>query len=104
MKIVSNWSEKIALCHQAIDKALFKALSLLLGFYNAAMVMWDPNSYADRIGGFNAFIAPLMIWAICSSMVFGIGFKPRYWLWQIIFSPYISLAILIYITAVQFLN
>ncbi|EEY38256.1 hypothetical protein VII_002010 [Vibrio mimicus MB451] len=37
-------------------------------------------------------------------MVFGIGFKPRYWLWQIIFSPYISLAILSYITAVQFLN
>ncbi|WP_200856886.1 cyd operon YbgE family protein, partial [Klebsiella pneumoniae] len=51
-----KWSEKIARCHDITDKALLKALSILLGFYNAAMVMWDPNSYADRIGGFNAVI------------------------------------------------
>ncbi|ENM5743304.1 cyd operon protein YbgE [Vibrio metoecus] len=101
---MSNWSEKIPLYHQIIDKALFKALSLLLGFYNTAMVMWDPNSYADRVGGFNAVIAPLMIWAICASMIFGIGFKPRYWLWQIIFSPYISMTILSYLTVIQFIN
>ncbi|MFG0606828.1 cyd operon protein YbgE [Vibrio mimicus] len=101
---MSNRSAKIAFYHQVIDKALFKALSLLLGFYNAVMVMWDPNSYAERIGGFNALIALLMIWGICSSMVFGLSFKPRYWLWQIIFSPYISLPILSYLTIVQFLN
>ncbi|MGL4828307.1 MAG: cyd operon protein YbgE [Vibrio sp.] len=101
---MSNRSEKIAFYHQVIDKALIKALSLLLGFYNAAMVMWDPNTYAERIGGFNALIALLMIWGICSSMVFGLSFKPRFWLWQIIFSPYISLPILSYLTVVQFLN
>ncbi|EEX65887.1 hypothetical protein VCJ_002168 [Vibrio metoecus] len=37
-------------------------------------------------------------------MIFGIGFKPRYWLWQIIFSPYISMTILSYLTVIQFIN
>ncbi|MBJ6885607.1 cyd operon protein YbgE [Vibrio cholerae] len=105
---MSDWqlksSEKIARCHDITDKALLKALSLLLGFYNAAMVMWDPNSYADRIGGFNAVIAPLMIWAICASMVFGVGFRPRHWVWQIVFSPYLSLPILSYLTLVQLIS
>nr|WP_269136845.1 cyd operon protein YbgE [Vibrio cincinnatiensis] len=80
--------------HQPIDKILFKMLSILLGFYHVAMVMWDPEAYAVSIGGFNALVAPLLIWAICSSMVFGVGFKPRSWVWQIFFSPYFSLPIM----------
>ncbi|TOH31943.1 cyd operon protein YbgE [Vibrio parahaemolyticus] len=55
------------------------------------------------MGGFNAVIAPALIWALCSSMVFGVGFKPRNWYWQLLFSPYFSLAILIYLTALYFM-
>ncbi|GAK84462.1 Cyd operon protein YbgE [Vibrio ponticus] len=43
-------------------------------------------------------ISPLLIWAVCSSMVFGLSFKPRNWYWQVLFSPYISLGILSYLT------
>lgn len=98
---LTNWSEMISRCHQVTDKASLKALSLVLGFYHVAMVMWDPTSYAEKIGGFNALIAPLMIWAMCSSMIFGLGFKPRHWIWQLLFSPYISLTILGYLTLIQ---
>ncbi|MFL7865382.1 cyd operon protein YbgE [Vibrio cincinnatiensis] len=91
MKTVNNWLAKL---HQPLDKALFRALSILLGFYHVAMVMWDPEAYAVSIGGFNAFVAPLLIWGMCSSMVFGVGFKPRHWIWQIFFSPYFSLPIM----------
>nr|WP_202597858.1 MULTISPECIES: cyd operon protein YbgE [unclassified Vibrio] len=80
--------------HQWVDKALFRALSIILGFYHVAMVMWDPEAYAASIGGFNVLVAPLLIWGICSSMVFGVGFKPRSWIWQIFFSPYFSLPIM----------
>ncbi|CDQ50582.1 Uncharacterized protein VANGNB10_cI1670c [Vibrio anguillarum] len=65
------------------------------------MIMWDPELYSQSIGGFNAVISPLMIWALCASMVFGVGFRPRKWFWQLLFSPYISLSILIYLTIIR---
>lgn len=87
--------------HKLVDKALLRVLSLLLGFYHIAMIMWDPELYSQSIGGFNAVISPLMIWALCASMVFGVGFRPRKWFWQLLFSPYISLSILIYLTIIR---
>jgi cyd operon protein YbgE len=65
--------------------------------------MWDPEAYAESIGGFNAVIGPMLIWAVCSSMVFGVGFKPRAWVWQLLFSPYASLTILLYLTVLRFI-
>jgi cyd operon protein YbgE len=52
--------------------------------------MWNPEQYAQAIGGFNAMVAVPLIWGVCASMVFSVGFKPRYWLWQLTFSPYLS--------------
>lgn len=87
--------------HKLVDKTLLRVLSLLLGFYHIAMIMWDPELYSQSIGGFNAVISPIMIWALCASMVFGVGFRPRKWFWQLLFSPYISLSILIYLTIIR---
>ncbi|KIN11492.1 cyd operon protein YbgE [Vibrio mytili] len=99
---MSNLADKIAAIHQPMDKTLLRVLSLILGFMHVGLVMWEPEAYSQAIGGFNALIAPALIWAICSSMVFGVGFKPRYWVWQVLFSPYISLAILLYLTVLYF--
>ena len=99
---MNSISEQVARLHAPLDKALFRALSLVLGFYHVAMIMWDPKLYADQIGGFNSVIAPLMIWAMCSSMVFGLSFKPRNLCWQVLFSPYFSMSILSYLTVVRF--
>lgn len=96
---MSKLGEQVAKLHAPMDKGLLRALSFLLGLFHIAMVMWEPHQYADRIGGFNEVVGPLLIWAVCSSMVYGVGFKPRFWLWQILFSPYISFVILIYLTA-----
>ncbi|CAK4067346.1 cyd operon protein YbgE [Vibrio sp. MarTm2] len=98
---MSNLAAQVAKLHAPLDKTLFRVLSLVLGFYHVAMVMWDPEAYSASIGGFNALISPLLIWAICSSMVFGLSFKPRNWYWQILFSPYFSLAILSYLTLLR---
>ncbi|MDM7485598.1 MAG: cyd operon protein YbgE [Vibrio metschnikovii] len=92
---MSDWSERLTRLHQPLDKGALRVLAMVLGFYHVAMVMWDPEAYAVSIGGFNAIIGPLLIWAMCSSMVYGVGFKPRYWLWQGVFSPYFSLPILV---------
>ncbi|WCE30721.1 cyd operon protein YbgE [Vibrio sp. SCSIO 43137] len=89
---VDNW-------HRPIDKALFRALSFLLAIGHAGLILWEPNQYAEAIGGFNVVIAPLLIWAICSGVIFGIGFVQRSPYWRLFFSPYLSLTILLYLTA-----
>ena len=99
---MTSITEQVERLHAPIDKALLKALSLIIGFYHAALVMWDPKSYGEAIGGFNVVISPLLIWAMCSSMVFGLGFKPRNWFWQVLFSPYFSITILLYLTIIRF--
>ncbi len=98
---MSNLSTQVTKLHTPVDKALFKALSLILGFYHLISIMWDPAAYGQSIGGFNAVVSPLIIWAMCSSMVFGVGFKPRLWVWQLLFSPYISLPILIIFAGIR---
>ncbi len=100
---MSELADKVAKLHQPMDKALLRALSLILGFMHTGLVMWNPEAYHQAIGGFNAVIAPALIWAICSSMVFGVGFKPRKWYWQVLFSPYFSLVILGYLTVRYFM-
>jgi len=99
---VSNLADKVAQLHAPMDKTLLRVLSLILGFMHVGLVMWDPEAYHQAIGGFNSIIAPALIWSVCSSMVYGVGFKPRNWYWQALFSPYFSLAILIYLTALYF--
>ncbi|AEH32898.1 cyd operon protein YbgE [Vibrio anguillarum] len=98
---MSKLAMQVTEYHKLVDKTLLRVLSLLLGFYHIAMIMWDPELYSQSIGGFNAVISPLMIWALCASMVFGVGFRPRKWFWQLLFSPYISLSILIYLTIIR---
>jgi cyd operon protein YbgE len=100
---VSNLTEQVTKLHQPMDKTLLRVLSLVLGFVHVGLVMWDPEAYAESIGGFNAVIGPMLIWAVCSSMVFGVGFKPRAWVWQLLFSPYASLTILLYLTVLRFI-
>ncbi|EOD9426188.1 cyd operon protein YbgE [Vibrio harveyi] len=100
---MSNLADKVAKLHAPMDKTLLRVLALILGFMHVGLVMWEPNAYHREIGGFNAFIAPALIWSVCSSMVYGVGFKPRNWYWQVLFSPYFSLAILIYLTALYFM-
>ncbi|ELS0751069.1 cyd operon protein YbgE [Vibrio vulnificus] len=100
---MSNLDARIASLHEPLDKTILKVVALLLGLLHVGLVMWDPEAYATAIGGFNALIGPALIWAVCSSMVYGVGFKPRKWLWQLLFSPYFSLSILLFLTALYIL-
>ncbi|MGU3840132.1 cyd operon protein YbgE [Vibrio diabolicus] len=99
---MSNLADKVAQLHAPMDKTLLRVLSLILGFTHVGLLMWDPEAYHQAIGGFNSIIAPSLIWSVFSSMVYGVGFKPRNWYWQVLFSPYFSLAILIYLSALYF--
>ncbi|RQW63291.1 cyd operon protein YbgE [Vibrio viridaestus] len=88
--------------YQPIDRWYFRLLLIGMGMYHVGLLMWEPNVYADTIGGFNLAKVWFLIWGMCSSMIFGVGFKPRMTLFKIIFSPYISFIILLYFTIIRF--
>lgn len=94
MSSLSFWVKRL---HQALDNALLRALSLLLALMSAGLVMWDPSDFALAIGGFGPIISIALIWATCAALIFGVGFIPRRWYWQIIFTPYLAVPVLIYI-------
>ncbi|MEI8633921.1 cyd operon protein YbgE [Vibrio sp. PP-XX7] len=98
---MTDLSHSIAQWHRAIDHIVYRVLVMGCGFYHVSLLMWNPHSYAASIGGFNLTVVILLIWSVCSSMIFGIGFKPRRLQWQVLFSPYLSGLILIGFTFVR---
>lgn len=94
----------VAKWHSPMDRSLLKLLSIALALSHVALFMWQPQHYAEHIGGFNHIIGPLFIWSLCSSVIYGIGFKPTSWYWQLLFSPYISLSFLVYLSAIYILH
>ncbi|MDW6003722.1 cyd operon protein YbgE [Vibrio mangrovi] len=98
---MSDFSALVEQWHRPVDHILWRILLMGVAFYHVALLMWNPQVYAETIGGFNFVIVVLLIWAICSSMIFGIGFKPRRWFWQIIFTPYLSGCVLVYFSLIR---
>lgn len=104
---IKTVSKKVANAVNAIHQPMrcfpLQLLALVMALTVAALVMWDPKHFAQAIGGFGPVIAPLMIWATCSAVMFGMGFVPHRWYWQVFFSPMIALPILLYVLALRFL-
>ncbi|PSW18695.1 cyd operon protein YbgE [Photobacterium sanctipauli] len=94
MSNLNHWVKRV---HQLVDVTLLRLLALVLSLATAGLVIWEPTLFAQAIGGFGPVISPAMIWATCAAMVFGVGFVPRRWYWQVFFTPYLSLPILLYI-------
>lgn len=96
---MSNLNQSIEQIHQPMDRWWLRIITILLGFIHVGLFMWEPELYADAIGGFTPLLGLLFVYSVCSSMVYGIGFKPRFWLWQLVFTPYLSLSVLLYLSA-----
>ncbi|MGF1679766.1 cyd operon protein YbgE [Photobacterium minamisatsumaniensis] len=94
MSNLNLWVKRV---HQWVDIAPLRLLALMLSIATAGLVIWEPTLFAQAIGGFGPVISPALIWATCSAMVFGVGFVPHRWYWQVFFTPYISLPIMLYI-------
>ncbi|GAB6262126.1 cyd operon YbgE family protein [Photobacterium sp. R1] len=71
-----------------------RLLALVMGLATGGLVMWDPVLFAREIGGFGPVVSPALIWSCCTAMIFGVGFVPCRWYWQVLFSPYIALPVL----------
>ncbi|MCG7495997.1 cyd operon protein YbgE [Vibrio sp. Of7-15] len=98
MSSITGLIEKL---HQPLDNIYLRGLSIVLAVWHAGLLMWSPIQYAEAVGGFSGLMGPALVWGVCASFVYGIGFKPRFWLWQVFFSPYFSLVILIGLSVLQ---
>ncbi|MEH6532488.1 MAG: cyd operon protein YbgE [Photobacterium frigidiphilum] len=99
---MSSLSVWVTQAHQLLDNTLLRALSFLLALASAGLVVWEPIHFAQAIGGFDLIKSPTLIWATCSAMIYGVGFVPRHWYWQVVFTPFIALPILSYIMWLRF--
>lgn len=94
---MSNVDLRVKRVHQLLDSGLLRLLALTLSLFAAGLVIWEPTLFAQAIGGFGPVISPALIWATCTAMIFGVGFVPHRWYWQVFFTPYLALPILSYI-------
>lgn len=73
--------------HDRLHQSVLIAFSMILALVCAVGVIWDPVIISEKIGGFTVLSGIALIWATCTGFIHGIGFKPHFWLWQIVFFP-----------------
>ncbi len=61
---MSKLNQQLEQLHKPVDKTLLRVLSLILGFVNVGLFMWNPDQYADAIGGFSPVLG-LLFCIVC---------------------------------------
>ncbi|MDR3431714.1 MAG: cyd operon protein YbgE [Rouxiella aceris] len=77
------------------DKGPLRALSLVLALVMAGCVFWHPAKFASQTSNLAVWQGIVLIWAVCSGIVHGLGFRPASSLWKTLFSPLLAAVILI---------
>ncbi|AOP44809.2 cyd operon protein YbgE [Edwardsiella piscicida] len=81
--------------YRLMDKGPPRALSLILALALAGCIFWDPTRFAAKTSSLAIWQGLLLMWAVCSGVVHGVGFCPRRLRWRAFFSPPPALIILI---------
>lgn len=69
------------------NKGPFRVLSLLLALIMAGHVFWDPTRFAAQTSPLAPWQGVMLVWAVCTCLIHGVGFQPRYLLWRLLFIP-----------------
>ncbi|BET81553.1 cyd operon protein YbgE [Edwardsiella anguillarum] len=81
--------------YSLMDKGPLRALSLILALALAGCIFWDPTRFAAKTSSLAIWQGLLLMWAVCSGVVHGVGFRPRRLRWRGFFSPLPALILLI---------
>ncbi|CAX58836.1 MULTISPECIES: cyd operon protein YbgE [Erwiniaceae] len=82
--------------YQWMDKSPLRALSLLMALLLAGCMFWDPKRFAANSSSLEIWQGLLMMWAVCTGVIHGVGFRPRRLRWQAFFSPLPAWIVLIF--------
>ncbi|QZY93781.1 cyd operon protein YbgE [Pantoea dispersa] len=80
--------------YRFMDKGPLRALSLILALWLAGCVIWQPARFAARTSELAIWHGLLLIWAVCSGVIHGTGFRPQRARWQALFAPLPALIVL----------
>lgn len=81
--------------YRLMDKGPLRALSLLLALWLAGCVFWDPSRFAAKTSALSVWHGLVLIWAVCTGVIYGTGFRPRRLRWQILFTPLLAMIVLV---------
>ncbi|MBO1997163.1 cyd operon protein YbgE [Klebsiella pneumoniae] len=56
--------------------------SLLMALLLAGCIFWDPSRFAAKTSELEIWHGFLLMWAVCSGVIHGVGFRPRAVHWQ----------------------
>lgn len=71
-------------------QTLMKIMSFMLATPLAAVMMVHPSLMLDEQGHYSHPMLMLVMLGISAGFIHGVGFVPRFWLWRLLFSPYIG--------------
>lgn len=78
-----------------MDKGSLRALSLVLALVLAGCVFWDPAAFAAKTSSLQVWHGLIIIWAVCTGVIHGVGFRPIKLRWRIFFTPLPAMIVLI---------
>lgn len=80
--------------YAVMDKGPLRALSLVMALVLAGCVFWDPTRFAAKTSSLEIWHEVLLVWAACTGVIHGVGFRPNYWFWRLFFTPLPAFVIL----------
>ncbi|TBV10312.1 cyd operon YbgE family protein [Stutzerimonas kirkiae] len=67
-----------------------RALSLLLAVPIGLLLLIHPAAMLDNHGHYSHSLLMLVMWGVSAGFVHGVGFVPRFWLWSVLFGPWVG--------------
>lgn len=93
--IVMKINHYITIIEKPFDNGIARLFSMLLALSLSALLLVNPNHIADSAAALDHGYLTLLMLALSGGFIHGIGFKPIFWLWRILFSVYFSWTILL---------
>lgn len=88
---MSSLTDKL---YAVTDKGPIRALSLVLALVLAGCVFWDPTRFAAQTSAIESWQSVLLVWAVCTGVIHGVGFRPQRRVWRAFFAPLPAMVIL----------
>ncbi|PIJ48754.1 cyd operon protein YbgE [Erwinia sp. OLTSP20] len=85
----------IAQIWQWMDRRSLRLLSLLLALWLAGCLFWAPARFASHTSSLSLWQGWIIMWGVCASVVFGVGFQPQKLRWRALFLPLPALLVVV---------
>ncbi|BBI91145.1 cyd operon protein YbgE [Serratia symbiotica] len=61
----------------------------------AGCIFWQPTRFAAKTSSLEIWQGLLLIWAVCTGVIHGFGFRPQRNFWRALFAPLPAIVVLV---------